>query len=68
MEGVLKGGIYKSPVGYDNVKWFVKEVEELEKNMTLYFKNTTKNIIVTEEDEEDYKKRLSILWKKNWIW
>ena len=28
---VLKNGYYKSPLGYDNVEWFVDEVIKLEK-------------------------------------
>ena len=26
MEDVLESGYYESPLGYDNVDWFVKEV------------------------------------------
>ena len=31
LEDVLKNGYYKSPLGYDNVDWFVNEVLKLEK-------------------------------------
>ena len=55
LEVDLKSGYYKSPLGYDNVDWFVIEVVKLENKMTFYFKNTDKDIIMTEEDEEDYK-------------
>ena len=55
MEVVLKSGSYKSPSGCDNVDWFVDEVIELEKRMIFFFKNTKKEIIMTEEDEEDFK-------------
>ena len=53
MEDVLKSGYHKSPLGYDNVDWFVDEVIKLEKKMTFYLKNTNKDIIMTEEGEED---------------
>ena len=54
MEDVLESGYYESPLGYDNVDWFVKEVIELENKMNFYFKNTKEDIIMTEEDEEDF--------------
>ena len=56
LEDVLKSGYYKSPLGYDNVDWFVHEVLKLENKMSFCFKNTKKDIIMTEEDEEDYRK------------
>ena len=31
LENVLESGYYESPLGYDNVGWFVKEVIKLEK-------------------------------------
>ena len=55
LEDVLKSGYYESPSGYDNVDWFVKEIVKLENKMAFYFKNTKKEIIMTQEDEEDYK-------------
>ena len=54
LEDVLKSDYYQSPSGYDNVDWFVDEVVKLENKMTFYFKNTNKDIIMT-QDEEDYK-------------
>ena len=56
LEDVLESGYYESPLGYNNVAWFVKEVIELENKMAVYFKNTKKDIIMKQEDEEDYKK------------
>ena len=35
--------------------WFVNEVKKLENKMSFYFKNTNKDIIMTEENEEDFK-------------
>ena len=55
MNDVLKSGYYESPLGYDNVEWFVKEVIKLENKMAFYFKNTRKDIIMTKENEEDFK-------------
>ena len=55
LEDVLESGYYESPLSYDNVDWFVKEVIKLENKMSFYFKNTKKDIIMTKEDEEDYK-------------
>ena len=55
LEDVLKSNYYKSPLGYNNVDWFVDEVIKLENKMAFYFKNTKKDIIMTDEDEENYK-------------
>ena len=54
LEDVLKSGYHKSRLGYDNVDWFVNEVIKLENKMAFYFKNTKKDIIMM-EDEEDFK-------------
>ena len=56
MEDVLESGYYESPLGYDNVDWFVKEVIKLENKMAFLFENTKKNIVITEDDEEDFEK------------
>ena len=40
LEDVLTIGYHQSPLGYDNVDWFVNEVIKLESKMTFYFKNT----------------------------
>ena len=53
LEDVLKSDYYKSPLGYDKVDWFVDEVIKLENKMAFYFKDTNKDIIMTQEDEED---------------
>ena len=54
-EDVLKNEYHKSPLGYNIVDWFVNEVIKLEIKMTFYLKNTNKDIIMTNEDEEDYR-------------
>ena len=55
MEDVLESGYYESTLGFDNVDWFVKEVIKLEKKRAVYFKNTKEDIIMTKENEEDFK-------------
>ena len=55
LNDVLESGYYESPLGYNNVDWFVKEVIKLENKMAFYFKETKKDIIMTKEDEEDFK-------------
>ena len=55
LEYVLKSEYYKSPLGYDNVDWLVDEVIKLENKMAFYFKNTKKDIIMTDDDEEEYR-------------
>ena len=40
LEDVLKSEYYKSPLGYNNVDWFVNEVIKLENKMAFYLKTT----------------------------
>ena len=54
LEDVLQSGYHKSPLGYNNVDWFVDEVIKLENKIAFYFKKTKKDIM-TEKDEEDYR-------------
>ena len=55
LEDVLKSGYYKSPLGQENVNWFVGELIKLENKMNFWFKNTKKDIIMTEEDNQDFE-------------
>ena len=55
LEDVLKSDYYKSSLGYDNVDWFVDEIIRLENKMAFYFKNTKKDIIMTDYDEKEYR-------------
>ena len=55
MEDVLESGRYESPLGYNNMDWYVNEVIKLENKMSFSFRNTKKDIIMTKEDEEDYR-------------
>ena len=57
MEDVSRSGFYKFPLGYDKVDWFVDEVIKLENKLVCYFNITKKDIIMTEEDAEAFKKR-----------
>ena len=57
LNDVLESGHYESPLGYNNVDWFVKEVIKLENKMAFYFKETKKDIIMTKENEEDFKNK-----------
>ena len=56
LDDILQSGYYESPLGYDNIDWFVNEVIKLENKMAVYFKNTKKDITMTEENEEDFEK------------
>ena len=55
LNDVLKSGYYHSPLDYNNVDWFVNEMIKLENKMNFYFKNTKKDIVMSQEDEEKYK-------------
>ena len=52
MDDILKSGYYESPLGYNIVEWFVNEVIKKENKMAFHFKNTNKDIFLTQEDEE----------------
>ena len=56
MNDVLKSGYYGSPLEYDCVGWLVNEVMNLENKMAFYIKNSKKDINMTGEDEEQYRK------------
>ena len=51
---VLKSGYYKSPLDYNDLDWFVSEVIKLENKLAFYFKNTKKDIIMTQKDKEHF--------------
>ena len=56
LEDVLASEYHKSPLGYNNVDWFVNGVVKLENKMAFYFKNSKKDIIMTQDEEENYRK------------
>ena len=55
MEDVLQSSYYKSPLGYKNVDWFVDDAKRLQNKMAFYFKNTKRDIIIAQENEEHYR-------------
>ena len=55
LEHILKTEYHKSPLGHENVDWFVDEIVKLETKMNFWFKNTKKDIIMTEEDKQDFE-------------
>ena len=55
LEDILKSGYHKSPLGHENLNWFVDEIVKLENRMNFWFKNTKKDIIMTEEDKQDFE-------------
>ena len=54
MENVLESGYYVFPLGYDNVDWHVNQVIKLENKMAFFIKNTKKDIIMKQEDKENF--------------
>ena len=61
MEKVLQSGYHKSPLGYNNVDWFVNEIIKLESKIAFCFKNTKKDFIMTKENEGENKNN-NICW------
>ena len=56
LDHFLRSGYYESPLGHENVDWFVDEIVKLEIKMNFLFKNTKKGIIMTEKDKQDFEK------------
>ena len=54
MEVVLESGYYEFPLGFDNVDWHVTQVLKSENKMAFFFKSTKKDIIMKQEDKEDF--------------
>ena len=65
MDNVLQSGYHKSPLGYNHVDWFADEVIKLENKMAFYFKNTKKDIIMTEKDEDFRNNNICRFCEKN---
>ena len=55
LDHILKSDYHNPPLGYENVNWFVDEIIKLENKMNFWFKNTKKDIIMTEEDQYDFE-------------
>ena len=58
LEDVLQSGYYESLLVYDIVDSFVDEIIKLENKINFYFKNNKKDIIMTQQDEEVFKKNI----------
>ena len=65
LEDVLKNGYYKPPLGYEKVDWFVCEIIKLEIRMNFWFKNTMKNIIMTNEVKKMFRIKKFVNFVKN---
>ena len=63
----LKSGYHESPLGYDNVDWFVDEVKKLEKNVAFQFENTNKDFLMSEKEEEHCRKNNSCQFCEKFI-
>ena len=55
LEDVLKSGYYNSNLEYNYLNWFVYQVINVENKMASCFKNTEKDVIKTNEDEESFE-------------
>ena len=62
LEDALESNYLISSLGYINVDWFVDEVMISENKIVFFFKNTKKDIIMTEEDEGDFKKYIFVVF------
>ena len=51
----MKSGYHKSALGYNTVDWFVDKIIILENKMAFYFKKSKNDIIMTDENKEDFK-------------
>ena len=55
LDDIFQSCYYESPRGYNNVDWYVNEVQKLENKMAFKFKNTMKDITMTQKDKEDFE-------------
>ena len=67
LEDILKTDYHKSPLGYENVIWFVDEMIKLENKIHFWFKDTKKDIIMTEEDKQDFENNNICRYCKKYI-
>ena len=52
MNDILQRGYYEYPLRSYDVDWFVNKVIKLENKTAFHFKNTKKDIIMTQENKE----------------
>ena len=55
LEDVLESRYYSSNLDCNNVDCFVHEVIKIENKLNFYIKKTKKDIMISKEDEEDFK-------------
>ena len=67
LDDVLQNGYYKSPLRYINIERFVNEVSKLKSKMNFYLKNTKKDIMKTEVDDEDYRNSITCRFREKSI-
>ena len=58
LNDILQSGYYNSPLDNKNVHWFVNDNMKIENNMSFCFKNTKKDIIMTEEKLENFENNI----------
>ena len=56
LDDVLKNGYQESPLSYNNLDWFVDRIKKLENKVVSSFKNTKRDHIMIEENEEEYRR------------
>ena len=61
LNDILQSDYHHSLLDYNNVDGFVNEVIKLENKMNFYFKNTKKDIIMSQEDEKHFR-NTDICW------
>ena len=54
LNDVLQGGFCETLLSYDILDWFVNEVRKIDNYMGFFFKNTNKDMLLTEEDEQTF--------------
>ena len=54
---ILESGCYESTLGYNTDSWFVDEISTSKKEMNFFFLNTDEKIIMSEKDEQQYRKK-----------
>ena len=53
----MKSGYFKSRLGCRTVDWFVDEIIKLENKTTFYLRKTKKDIIMKQEDTENFENK-----------
>ena len=64
MYDILQSSYHKSILGSDNIDWLFNEVIKIENIMAFYFEYTTKDIIMTDKDEDFKNNNICIFCEK----